>query len=208
MTWFASGVNEVESQRSHYLPFIAVDFDFPSGHIRLWTGIGDLPLLGNTYTGIGDLAKIDGESESADLNLQRRKYILSGVDPTSVDESDITDSFGRSVTEYLGFLDPETRALIATPETYWEGRIDSIRRVDGENPIIEVSSEHRLAILDRTDQWRYTHEHQQQFYPSGGDLGYDQVNAIALKKVVWGGKVADPGATVITPLPSPIPRFR
>jgi hypothetical protein len=199
MTWFASSVNETESEKSHYYPFLAVDFDFPSGHLYYWTGIGDLTINGQTYTGVGGtlpngkmLVNIEGESETTELNPQRRRYTMSGVDPAAVAESDIDDSFGRGVVEYLGFLNPETHTLIDTPEINFEGRHDSIGRSDGETPAIVVNVEHKFAMLDRIDGWRYTHEHQQVFYPSGGDNGYDQVNAIALKKVIWGGKTVDP----------------
>ena len=217
MTWFVTSANATEAAKTHYFPFLAVDFDFPSGHYRYWTGIGDLTLSGNVYTGVGDLAKIDGESETTELNAQRRKYSLAGFSPesspgvsdlvVSVDESDIDGSFGRSVTEYLGFLNPETRTLVATPEVFWEGRIDSIGRSDGANPVIEVSTEHRLALLDRIDGWRWTDEHQQQFFPGSGDTGFDQVNAIALKKVIWGGKGVDPAVKGANPGPYK-PRFK
>lgn len=192
MTWFATSANETEALKEHYFPFLAADFDFPSGHYRFWTGIGDLTLDGNSYVGGGDLLGIDIESETSDLNAQRVKFSLSGVDPSSVDENDIDNAFGRNVVLYLGFLHTETRALLATQETYWEGYVDSFRRVDGGAPLIEVSAEHKMALLDRVDGWRYTHEDQQQFYP--GDNGLNQVNAIALTKVLWGGFLVMGGA--------------
>ncbi len=190
MTWFASSTNAAEVLKNRYFPFLAVDFDFPSGHYRFWTGSGELTISTDTYLGLGELAEISGDSETVDLGSQRRTYTLSGIDPATVDETDIDGSFGRAVVEYLGFLNYDTRTLIDTPEIFWEGRVDSFRRVDGAKPIIQLVTEHRLAALDRIDGWRFTHEHQQQFY--AGDTGLDQVTAIALKKVVWGGKFADP----------------
>jgi hypothetical protein len=194
MTWFVTSANELEAAKEHYFPFLAADFDFPSAHYRLWTGAGDLTLSGNSYFGAGQLVKVELESETSELNAQRVTFSLSNVDPSSVDEDDIDGSFGRSVILYLGFLNVETRALLTTPETLWEGRIDSFRRSDGSLPLIEVVAEHRLALLDRTDGWRYTHEHQQQFY--AGDNGLNLVNTIALRKVLWGGYLANPGVNV------------
>jgi len=207
MTWFADSSNAAEASKAKYFQFLAVDFDFPSGHYRFWSGAGDITLNGNTYSGVGDLVKIDSESDTVELGPQRKKYTLSGVDPTSVDEDDIDGSFGRSVVEYLGFLNPETKQLIANPEIHWEGRIDSFRRVDGQAPIIEVSAEHKMALLDRADDWRYTHEHQQEFFPSAGDTGLDQVNTLPLKKVIWGGKTVDPAVKGLNPEPYK-PRFK
>lgn len=192
MTWFANSLNESEADKAHYFPFVAVDFDFPSGHYRYWSGAGELVINGNTFEGLGEFVAVEGEPDSVELGPQRRTYTLShvDVDPAIIDENDIDNSFGRDVVEYLGFLNPETRQLVATPEIFWEGRIDSFSRTDGASPIIKVTAEHRLALLDRSDDWRYTHEHQQEFYP--GDNGLDQVNAIMLKKVIWGGKNVDP----------------
>lgn len=204
MTWFASSANELEALKDRYAPFAAVDFDFPSGHYRFWTGIGEIILNGNTYIGAGQIAKIESENETTELAAQRKKYSLSGVDPSTVDEDDIDNSFGRSVVEYLGFVNPDSRLLVAATEIIWEGRIDSFRRVDGSAPLIEVTAEHRLAMLDRSDDWRWTHEHQQQFY--AGDLGFNLVPTLALKKVMWSGKAVDPA--IRNPAGSPRPPRR
>ena len=192
MSWFAYSANETEAGKEHVGILIAVDFDFPSAHVYLWTGIGDLTFGGHTYLGVGDLGKIDTPAEPTLLTANTKKYQLSGIDPAGIPESDIDYSYGRSVTEYLGFFDTELRTLVATPEINWEGRIDTMRRVDGSAPLVEVTAEHRLVSLDLTDTWRYTHEHQQMFYPSLSDNGFDQVTAIQLKKTVWSGKNVDP----------------
>lgn len=185
MTWFASSTNEAEAAKEHYLMFIATVFDFPSGAIRFWTGIGDLVISANTYLGAGELGSISMPEERSSLTFEPKVYQLSGVDPSLVPEADIDDSFGRSVTEYFGFLNPETRQLLDTPEVNWEGRNDAMRRVDGRSPLIEVRAEHRLVLLDQTDDWCFTHEHQPQFF--AGDLGFDQIPTLELKQVKWSG---------------------
>lgn len=202
MTWFASSTNETESQKEHAVEFIAVDLDFSSGHARAWTGLGDITISGNVYTGIGSLGSITTPPDRVGLDANSKTFRLSGVDTSLISEADIDACFGRSITVYSGFLNPDTRALVDTPEIEWEGRMDSVRRVDGHNPIIEVNAEHRLVMLDQTDGWRYTHEHQQQFY--AGDLGFDQVRAILLKDLVWGGQRAIIG--YISPGPRIPPR--
>lgn len=186
MTWFEQSANETEAAREHVHMFVAVDFDFPSGHARFWSGVGELVINGNTYLGSGELGGFSVPEEATNLVAERKTYRLSGVDPSLVAESDIDDSFGRTITEYFGFLNPETRALLAPPEINWEGRIDSFRRVDGDEPVIEVNAEHRMVLLDKTDGWRYTHDHQQQFF--AGDKGFDQVGKLESKEVIWGGK--------------------
>ena len=195
MTWFATAANETEAAKEGVYILVAVDYDFPSGHARVWSGLGDIVIDSHTYTGVGDLGRISASQERAGLTLERKTYQLSGVDVSLISESDLNDSFGRSVTEYFAFISPVTWGLVGTPEVNWEGRIDAIRRVDSkDNPIIEVNAEHRTVLLDLTDGWRNTHEHQQQFF--SGDTGLEEVAAIQLKEVTWGGGPVDPGAAI------------
>jgi hypothetical protein len=167
--------------------FLAVDFDFPSGHVYLWSGTGTIEIGGNNYLGMGKLVRVSSAPERANMTVEGKSYQLSGapVDPAVIPESEIDGSFGRPVIEYFGFLHTETHQLIAQPEINFEGAISNIRRVDGPESIIEVNVENRMVILDRSSGWRYTHEHQQQFYPD--DLGLNHMAKQELKEVLWGG---------------------
>lgn len=187
MTWFENSPNEAESEKlGNVRMFVAVDFDFPSAHVRVWSGVGTLTFGGYDYLGIGTLGSISMPAESDNLVTEQKTYQLSGVDPALLSEADIDGCFGRSVTEYFGFLDPDTGALVSDPEVNWEGRIDQIARTDGKSPVIEVNAEHRSIMLDQSSGQRYTDEHQQEFFP--GDKGLDQVATINTKTVIWGGQ--------------------
>lgn len=205
MTWFASSTNEAEVSKETYFAFHALDIDLPSGHLYYWTGLGNITINGQTYIGLATLCNIEGEPESAELGVQRRTYTITGVDPALIDEDDIDNSFGRETIEYLGFLNPEAMTLIDTPEESFRGRIDSFSRQDGTAPTVKMAVEHRLAVLDRTDNWHYTHEDQQAFYP--GDNGLNQVNNTILKKVIWGVNVVTAGVlgNAYTPAPKRSP---
>lgn len=186
MTWFAESANATEAAKEHVQLFVAVDFDFTSGHTRLWSGTGTITISGYDYLGVGTLGKISVPAEHARLVVERKTYQLTGVDPSIIADSDIQNCFGRTVTEYFGFLNPSTKALVATPEINWEGRMDQVSRVDGPEPVIEISAEHRMVTLERTSGYLYTDEHQQELWP--GDIGFDQVVPSSLKTVLWGGK--------------------
>lgn len=172
--------------------FVAASFAFASATIYVWSGFGDLVIAGNTYSGIGTLGKITPNTEQVNLLSERKTYQLSGADPALVLESDFDSAYGRSVTEYLGFISV-AGLVVATPEINWEGRMDSCRRVDGPAPLIEVNAEHRLALLDKPDGWRYTHEHQQIFF--AGDDGLKRVPSIDTTELLWGGFRVQPGTT-------------
>lgn len=186
MSWFQTSANQTEAGKEHWTMFLAVDLDFPSDHLRLWSGFGDLTIDGNVYLGAGEMASASISPERSNLTVERKTYRLSGVDPAIVAESDIDGSFGRSSVEYFGFINNETGQLLDTPEINFEGGISNIRRMDGATPIIECNVENRLMMLEQNDGWRYTHEHQAQFY--SGDLGFDQVPKVSTTEILWGGK--------------------
>lgn len=193
MSWFLSSTNEAEAAKEHVFMFQTVSIDLLSGIQYFWTGWGDLVIGANTYFGAGELGKIGTAPDKAGLSAESKVYELTGIEPTWIAESDIDASHGRSIVESFGFLNPETRALIDTPEINWEGRIDSIRRLDGSTPGIQVTAESRLVILDQPGKYRYTNEHQAQFF--SGDLGFDQLPNLELKEVLWGGTRATPGVS-------------
>lgn len=187
MTWFLQSANQTEADKVRCAPFLAVDLDFSSGHLRVWSGHGTMSINGNDYLGIGTMGSVTFTPDSAKMVAEQKTYRLSGVDPSLISESDIDNCFGRSVTEYLGFL-TEAGALVAAPEVNWEGRMGIVRRADSSEPYIEVGAKSRLADLDKSDDWCYTHEHQQSFF--AGDDGLKLVPSTITAEVIWqGGKV-------------------
>ena len=142
-----------------------------------------------TYTGIGYLGQVSVVPDGAKMVAEQKSFRLSGSDPSLVSEADIDACFGRSVTEYFGFL--SNGALVATPEINWEGRMDSVNRVDSSEPYIEVLAKSRMALLDISNGWRYTHEHQQQFF--AGDNGLNLIASVLTAQVTWGGQKVTAG---------------
>lgn len=185
MTWFTESANQTEAASEHVHMFIAVAMDFTSGFLRCWSGFGDLSFGGYTYTGTGNMGTVSVSPDHTRLLAEKKSYRISGVDPSIVSEADIDACFGRSVTEYFGFLDANG-VLVATPETNWEGRIDSFSRVDSAEPYIEVTAENRMVLLDLPNGWRYTHEHQDQFFAN--DTGLKLVPTTMTAEVLWGDR--------------------
>jgi hypothetical protein len=191
VSWFTDANCQAAAELEHAQICYAVDLDFPSGHVRLHTALGDLTIVGNTFTGVGGLGSIQGTPDRAKLQSERWTYGIAGVDPSVVPESEIDNCFGRSVIEYEVWYTPATQAVIGY-EINREGRMGRCRRTHGgPNPVIQVSCDNRLVILDQADAWRWTDEHQQQFFT--GDLGCDQTKNLDSKEVLWGGSRVNPG---------------
>lgn len=190
MSWFTDASCEAASILENAVIAYAVDLSFPSGHIRLSTWPSDLTIGGNVYTGVGTLAGVSEIPDRAQFTADRWTYSLSGVDPSVVPESEIDNCFGSSATEYEVWLHPDTHAVIGT-EINREGRMGRVRRRDGGSPIIQVDVESRLVVLEQSDDWLYTAEHQAEFF--SGDTGCNQVGALDSNEIIWGGKRVDGG---------------
>lgn len=210
MTWFEDSDAAAEALKPHNVLAIAVDGDFPSGHLRLSTWLASFDLSGDTFYSSAGLGTVPSVEENTQLVADTRVYQLSGIDPAVIPESEIDNCFGRSWKEYLVWLDATTHAVVGY-ELNFEGRMDKIDRKDGPQPTIQVSVEHRLAILDEADGWCYTDAHQKSFY--SGDTGLDQVAKNNSIEITWGGgqvnfpgPAAVPSGGLIHGIPGGLPR--
>ena len=165
-------------------PALFVEGEFPSGTLRLWTGLGDVDWNGSTWTGAGNLLGISPLEETADVVATGMQITLSGV-PTSLVSLAISDAQqGQPVRLWLALLD-DTGAIIADPVQAFTGRLDVPTLEDGaETCTITISYESRLIDLNRTREWRYTDQSQRQLYP--GDRGFSFVTSLQDKPIRWG----------------------
>jgi hypothetical protein len=180
-----SSANATALQQPSAQIAIAVDIDFPSGHVRLHDGCGPLSIGGNAYEGTGKVQLLDKIEESLDVIAKPVSCVLSGVDADLITKARAGGYQGRSITFYLCIFNLDTGALIDTPEIAWEGRMDSIsiRLAQGEASIT-LNCEHRLRREPRIA--RYTNQDQQLAY--SGDRFFDQVPNIQGFRNKWGQK--------------------
>lgn len=183
MTRFASSTNETESAQPDIQICIAVDLDFPSGHVRLTDAIGDITIGGYTYSGNGQFNGIDKIEEGIEIISRSVQFQLSGVDSEMVTIARAGGYQSKTVTLYLAFYNKTTQSLLDTPEIIWEGFIDtmSIRLAQNEASIT-VNCEHRLRREPRIA--RYTDADQQLAH--SGDNFFDQVPKIPGYVSRWG----------------------
>ena len=59
--------------------FFAVKIEFPSGTLRMWTGLGEATISSETYTGLGNLIGVSRVEESEELKATGIELSLSGV---------------------------------------------------------------------------------------------------------------------------------
>lgn len=166
---------------------ILVYFNFDSGAVRVWSGIGDLISGGQTFLGTGLLGSISSIVESSSLKSVGMSFTLSGI-PSAMISIVLGEHYqGRTVTVWRAFFDAGD-VLIANPIQVFSGRLDVMEIHDaGETITVNVNAENRLIDLQRPNEIRfYTDQDQQKFFP--GDVGFEFVPALKEKILWWGRK--------------------
>ena len=180
-------------------PRLLAYFDFLSGAVRAWTGVGDLSWNSQTWTGVGTFGSIQPPEGGTDISAQGATFQLSGIPSSLISDGLAADYQNRACEFYLAFLDAAD-AVIATPYK-WQGRMDTLDIIEGgEDSKITIRAESRLIDLERPKVRRYSDEDQQEQYP--GDVGLEFSSVIPNLKVSWG----DPNAGRTVPRPPQKPK--
>lgn len=165
---------------------LAVFFEgeFPSGTVRLWSGVGEIEVFGETFTGAGTLLGVSEIGETDDVVASGAVVSLSGV-PTDLVQIAIDEAQqGLPGRVWIGLFD-EAGEIIADPVQAFAGRLDVPEITNDRDTLtITISYESRLIDLNTAREWRYTHESQQLLFP--GDRGFDHVTTIQDKELRWG----------------------
>ena len=156
--------------------FVAVELMFDSGALRIWSGIGDKSIGGQTYTGTGSLLSVSGVEESDGLSAPGASISLNSVDSSLV-----------TLAIQEPYQNRDGRILLGSGDDFFEifsGFMDVMTIEDsGETCLINLSVESRLILLDRKVPLRYTQETQNSRYP--GDTFFSTVASLQDKKVNW-----------------------
>ena len=122
--------------------FVVLNLD--SGTERFWSGRGDFSWGGDTYEGTGDLGAIGNFEESTTRQGLDLTMALSGVPQDRVDRAMDQDVIGRVAEIFRGWLDADEQ-LVADPDLWWRGRLNSMHIELGETASIETTGVERLV---------------------------------------------------------------
>ena len=160
-------------------PYLAVEFDFDSSPIRLWTGYGDRTIGSDTYTGAGNLLSVDNFDEVNDLSAKSLPISLTGLSSSIVSIALSEPYQRRTCTVYLGTVDT------STPIEIFSGFMNVMTIEDsGETSDISVVVESKLIELEKASDRRYTEENHASRH--SGDTFFSYVTKLQDEKVVWG----------------------
>lgn len=176
------------SQQETIYPVLFAKLEFDSGNVLAHSSLGDLSFGGDTYLGVGKFGEVSSAGEPSDLSRSTLSLTLSNIPGDMGALIFGKDHQGRRATLYLGYLDPDTRQLVADPAIVYRGRMDNGRIKQGKTFTVTVNIESRFAAWDKPLIRRYNDAYQQSVYP--GDKGFEFVEQAAERQVVWGKALA------------------
>jgi hypothetical protein len=176
-------------------PFFAVELLFDGGAtIRMWTGLGETTIGGETFLGLGDLLNISAIQETAEMAVKGATITLSGVSTQLVSLALGEPYQGRVCNIYFGVRGDSTFNQL------FSGYMDQMNIQDGpESSTIELLVENRLIDLERARVARFTSGYQKSLY--AGDKGLDFIEDLQSKDIVWGRKTESNSDTSSRPPP-------
>jgi len=168
-------------------PFFAIELNFDSEILRLWTGQGTLTLPDTTqWIGTGTLLDISAIEETAEMAVRGATLTLSGV-PSEILSLALSEPYqGRVCNIYFGtFTGGDLTTAPSNFDQIFSGYMDQMNIQDGaETATIELKVENKLVDLERARVARFTSGYQKSIYPS--DKGLDFVESLQDREIFWG----------------------
>ena len=163
-----------------FAPLIFVEFEFDSGDLNIWNGIGDITIASTTYTGTGDLLSVSAAEETSQVVSRGMSISLSGV-PASLFSLAINEPFqGRSCVVRWGYEGSTSTVIL------FSGFIDKMDiKYGADTAIISVLVENELASLDRAVKRFYSDQSHKSRFPT--DEFFSHVTELSDKELQWGG---------------------
>lgn len=165
------------------LPFFMATLQFKTSVQRVWTGLGNLTIDGQTFAGIGTMGEIGNITETTSLEAQGTYVKLSGIDPVWLGES-MTDILpGLQALLWLGCMDTSGNVL-GTPYQIFSGIIDQPTvDVDTDTISITLNLESKVVDFQRSSQRKFTSADQRAMTNAHDSLFdyVEQMNDVALK---------------------------
>jgi hypothetical protein len=175
----------VTSSQAVIYPAVAVDLEFSSGNVRLWSGNFTQSYGGNSFLGIGSLGGMNTIKE-ASMTADGLEMSISGI-PSEYVFLALDEAYrGKTAIVYLWLFD--SNIVMKQSIITFKGMLDTMTIEDsGTTATIKIRCENRLIEMQKPRNIRYTNEDQLSLYPD--DVGLSYVASVALKEISWGSAV-------------------
>jgi hypothetical protein len=164
-------------------PFYMATLQFKTSVQRVWTGVGNLVVSGQTFVGVGSLAEVGAITEGNGVEARGTTVTLSGIDPVLLGESLTDVQPGLQAIIWLGGMD-RSGNILGTPYQIFSGIIDQPSVSVGADTIsISLALEGKILDFHRASHRKFTSADQRAVYPH--DSGFDWVEKINFVAIRW-----------------------
>ena len=183
MTRSMTSAVQTAVQAETVLRTVAIELMFDSGAVRVNGSPLDLTLFGETFVGIGGLGALSAVSESNENRGYDCTFTLSGIPRDSIGIAMTEPYQGRAATIWEVVLDQASGQPLADPIVVFRGHMDQLNPTLGETCTCSVRMVNRLADWEVPRNVMYSDIEQQRLH--AGDLGFQFVGAVVLKRLIW-----------------------
>lgn len=138
--------------------FVELDISTP---VRVWTGLGTITALGNSWIGLGELGVISGMESDLALKAQQISVSLVGIPGDAITPGMVASTRnehyqGALLKVYFGMTNPDTGALLDDPIAVWSGLADVLSFRRGATITCTLTGEHISSRLRLANGARMT----------------------------------------------------
>lgn len=193
MTRGISGAMLSALQAQVVRPIYLTKIEFVGSDVYLSSTNNNVSWNAQTWLGNGQLkSSINGIHEQGDTEATGCKVVLEAFDSALMSLLLTATNRSKTASIYLGALD-SSEAIIVDPQLVYSGYFDNVEFTEnGEQSQATMSFENELIGLKRINEFRYTHESQQVYFP--GDLCFEYAALVPDWSGFW-GKAARPKRT-------------
>ena len=168
---------------------------FADNTLYLWSGVGSIAPsgppanpaasfpYGQTWTGLGWLAKLSAVPQTTKVQAQNITLSLSGIPASLLSEAIGQVRIAGTCTIWYGLFDTNGN-LLADPVQVFFGALDVPSLTDsGDTSTISLTCENTLLSLNLAPNHRFDDPDQQLRFP--GDLGFSFVQALGNIQLFW-----------------------
>lgn len=168
---------------------LAAEFDFASGVSRVHTGVGEVLIDGNVYTGLGSLSDVGSVKEENSSSATQLQLTLSGLEPQLISIALNESSVNRKVRVFVAVFDDSIKTIAYN--LLFKGRITGASCVMGDNSAISFTVSNIFEFWSKGKPFRYTDESHTRRHP--GDRFFRYIAQMAERSLYWGSKKDAPG---------------
>jgi hypothetical protein len=181
-----------EFEQPKIAPVFLGEFEFSSGTVRFFTGIGQMVWDGKTWYGAGALARVGELEETADGRAVGTQVELTGVPLTMEVEGVQIDILQIAINEEWQQRPARIFYGLLNPDLTWAAQPFQVRKQmmdvmelseDGKSSRIILNLESPHFDNERAEISRWTAEGQRALHP--GDAFWDQEAALQGKPITW-----------------------